>query len=223
MYMPSHFEEGEVAVIRGIIADNPLATLVAHTDEGLVANHLPVLFDPSARDHSGSMETSVLIGHVATANDLHRMLADGAKVLLIFHGEDTYVSPNWYPTKPRHHRHVPTWNYQVVHVHGRIFFQHDDKSKRAIVGHLTKHFETATNGDKAWKMADAPADFMRDMVQNIVGFQINIDTVQAKSKLSQNREMEDYDNVANELEAKGLNRLASRMRYPKGDPAAGLD
>ena len=89
MYMPSHFEEGEVAVIRGIIADNPLATLVAHTDEGLVANHLPVLFDPSARDHSGSMETSVLIGHVAAANDLHRMLADGAKVLLIFHGEDS--------------------------------------------------------------------------------------------------------------------------------------
>ena len=103
-------------------------------------------------------------------------------------------------------------------MHGRIFFQHDDKSKRAIVGHLTKHFETATNGDKAWKMADAPADFMLDMVQNIVGFQINIDTVQAKSKFDQNREMEDYDNVAHELEAKGLNRLASRMRYPKGDP-----
>ena len=213
MYLPAHFAETDARSITGLIAGFPLATLVAATGDGVVANHLPLLLLGEDR----------LIGHIALAKDLHRQLDEDAPVMAIFNGESSYVSPNWYPTKQLHHRHVPTWNYQVVHVHGRIFFQHDDKSKRAIVGHLTKHFETATNGDKAWKMADAPADFMLDMVQNIVGFQINIDTVQAKSKLSQNREMEDYDNVEHELEAKGLNRLASRMRYPKGDPAAGLD
>jgi len=217
MYLPEHFAETRIAELHALITSNPLGALVTSGPDGLYANHVPFELLADQGEHG------TLQAHLARANPLVEQIVDGMPVLVIFQGAQAYVSPNWYPSKHETHRQVPTWNYQVVHVHGPIFFQHDDKSKRAIVGHLTKHFETATNGDKAWKMADAPADFMLDMVQNIVGFQINIDTVQAKSKLSQNREMEDYDNVAHELEAKGLNRLASRMRYPKGDPAAGLD
>ena len=130
----------------------------------------------------------MLIGHVAAANDLHR-IADGAKVLLIFHGEDSYVSPNWYPAKNR----VACANLELSAMcMGAFSFSMMTSQNVPSSDIWTKHFETATNGDKAWKMADAPADFMLDMVQNIVGFQINIDTVQAKSKLSQNREMEDW-------------------------------
>ena len=202
MYVPPHFEETDPAAVQDIITSCPLATLVAQTASGLVANHIPVIADGPA----------ALIGHVAAANDLHRMLTDQTEILLVFKGQDSYVSPNWYPTKPRHHRHVPTWNYQVVHIHGRIVFVRDEKSKRAIVGRLTKHFETETNGEKAWKMADAPADFMADMLQNIVAFRIQIDLVSAKTKLSQNRELEDYDNVTREFESRGLIRLSSRMR-----------
>lgn len=127
MYLPEHFKEIDQAAIAALITDNPLASIVAQTDEGLIANHIPLL--PS--------KNGVLIGHVALANDMHRLIADGQEVLAVFQGADGYVSPNFYPSKAEHHRHVPTWNYQVVHVHGQITFQHDIRSKRAAVGLLS--------------------------------------------------------------------------------------
>ena len=140
----------------------PLACIVAQTDAGLIANHLPLLTGADG----------ALVGHVALANDMHRLVADGQEVLVIFRGEDGYVSPNFYPSKAEHHRHVPTWNYQVVHVYGDIRFQHDERAKRAAVGLLTRDHERRVNGDRAWRMADAPADYMTQMLAGIVAFRI---------------------------------------------------
>src|SRR5918992_3648078 len=101
MYLPEHFKEIGEAEIASVIRAAPLACIVAHTEAGLIANHLPLLV---ASD-------GALVGHVALANDMHRLIADGQEVLAIFRGEHGYVSPNFYPSKPEHHRHVPTWNY----------------------------------------------------------------------------------------------------------------
>ena len=202
MYLPTHFAETDGEEIAALIDKRPLAALVATTDDGLVANHIPLL-------RQG--ETS-LIGHIAFANDLHRLVPDGARVLALFGGEDSYVSPNWYPGKAAHHKVVPTWNYQVVHVHGWISFQHDEKTKRAVVGRLTTRFERELNGDAAWKMADAPADFMMKQLDAIVGLKIEIERMEAKSKLSQNRAPEDFDAVAAKLGEGGTDDLARRMR-----------
>src|SRR5690606_642289 len=153
MYIPSHFEEVSSSEIASVVASFPLACVVAQTPEGLIANHLPLL--------AGADGT--LIGHVALANDMHRLISDGQDVLAIFRGEDGYVSPNFYPSKTEHHRHVPTWNYQVVHIYGSITFQHDTRTKRAVVGLLTKRHEHRVNGAGAWRMADAPSDYMEQM------------------------------------------------------------
>jgi transcriptional regulator len=182
MYLPDHFREVDAAEIAELIATHPLACVVAHTREGIIANHLPLLHGKG----------DVLIGHIALGNDMHRIIAEGQEVLAIFRGEDGYVSPNFYPSKAEHHRHVPTWNYQVVHVHGEIAFQHDERSKRAAVGLLTSHHERWLNGDRAWRMADAPDDYMETMLTGIVAFRINITRTIAKSKLSQNREPRDH-------------------------------
>ncbi|MEF9605514.1 FMN-binding negative transcriptional regulator [Paracoccus sp. PXZ] len=126
MYIPPHFHEIDPREIAALIEAAPLACIVAQTSEGLIANHVPLLAAPDG----------TLIGHVALANDMHRLIAEGQEVLAIFRGENGYVSPNFYPSKPEHHRHVPTWNYQVVHVYGGISFQHDERAKRAAVGLL---------------------------------------------------------------------------------------
>ena len=201
MYLPEHFKEVDPSEIDTIIAAAPLACIVANTPEGLVANHLPLL-----RDKGGN-----LIGHVAMANDMHRLLIDGQAVLAIFRGPDGYVSPNSYPSKAEHHRHVPTWNYQVVHVHGAIRFQHDERSKRAAVGLLTRTHEQRWNGDKAWRMADAPTDYMSEMLGKIVAFTIAPSRTVAKSKLSQNRDDRDLIGAINDLKGSGQDRLADKM------------
>lgn len=201
MYTPAHFHETDPAVIGELVDHNPFATLVTHSSEGLIANHLPLL-----REESGA-----LIGHIALANDLHRMIADDSEVLAIFRGEDSYISPNWYPTKAETHKAVPTWNYQVVHMHGRISFQHDRKTKLAVVGKLTKRHEGEVNGSEGWRMADAPANYMEMMLGNIVAFRVEIDRVLAKSKLSQNRSDTDFESVARKMAEREKALLAARM------------
>jgi transcriptional regulator len=201
MYTPAHFHETDAAAIEALIEAFPLAALVAQTPEGLVANHLPLL-----------RERDALVGHIALANDLHRLLDEGAEVLAIFRGEDRYISPNWYPTKAETHKAVPTWNYQVVHVHGRISFQHDRKTKLAVVGRLTKRHEEAENGTAGWRMADAPKDYLDMMLDNIVAFRIEIARVQAKSKLNQNRADADFNAVAEQMAGCGKVGLAARMK-----------
>jgi transcriptional regulator len=142
---------------------------------------------------------------------MHKLVADGQDVLVIFRGDDAYVSPNFYPSKPEHHRHVPTWNYQVVHVYGQITFQHDEQTKRAAVGLLTRTHERRLNGQSAWRMADAPGDYMQQMLSNIVAFRIAVHRTLAKSKLSQNREERDYLGAIDGLRASGYEGLAQRM------------
>ena len=201
MYLPPHFEEIDSEQIGEVIDSAPLACIAAHTEYGLIANHIPLLAAPD-----GS-----LIGHVAMANDMHRLIADGQEVLAIFRGSDAYVSPNFYPSKPEHHRHVPTWNYQVVHAYGDITFQHDDHSKRAAVGLLTRNHERKLNGKNAWRMSDAPADYMQQNLAEIVAFRIAVTRTLAKSKLSQNREERDYLGAILGLYETGHSVLAQRM------------
>jgi transcriptional regulator len=201
MYVPPHFEEIEPARIRAVIDTAPLACIVAQTEAGLIANHIPLLAAPDG----------TLIGHVALANDMHRLLSEGHAVLAIFRGEDAYVSPNFYPSKPEHHRHVPTWNYEVVHVHGTITFQHDDHAKRAAVALLTRTQERRANGHNAWRMFDAPADYMKQMLDGIVALRIAVTRTIAKSKLSQNRERRDYLGTIAGLDATGHGAMARIM------------
>lgn len=190
MYSPAHFTETDPAVIDGVIADHPLATLIAQTGAGLVANHIPLLRDGDT-----------LIGHVALANDLHCDLPDNSAVLAVFGGMEAYVSPNWYPSKAETHRAVPTWNYRVVHVHGRIAWSHAARDKRRAVHLLTAMMEGRVNGAQGWKMGDAPADYMVGMIDAIVAFRVEIDRMQAKSKLSQNRSNADRAGVVQGLGA----------------------
>jgi transcriptional regulator len=201
MYLPPHFEETDKAAIAQLIEAFPLGLLVLDTADGVIANHIPMMWDGETQ----------LIGHIAKANDLHRITPPSTETLAIFQGGDSYISPNWYPTKKIHHKHVPTWNYQVVHIRGKIAFHHDTKTKTAVVGKLTKHFEIRTNGKDAWKMADAPRDFMADKLNDIVAFDIQISNITAKSKLSQNKDRVDFQNVGKQMERDGQSKLSEAM------------
>ncbi len=209
MYVPPQFQELDADRIAALIEAAPLACIVAQTEDGLIANHIPVLRAPDG----------ALIGHVAAANPMHRLIPEGGEVLAIFRGEDAYVSPGFYPSKPEHHRHVPTWNYEVVHVHGTITFQHDEQARRAAVGLLTRSHERRVNGKDAWRMADAPAEYMAQMLAGIVAFRIAVTRTEAKAKLSQNREARDYRGTIEGLRRTGHAAMAADMeaRLPRSE------
>jgi len=185
MYTPSYFNETRVDVLQGLIRDYPFATVVVHSDAGLVSNHLP--FELVGDD--------VLHGHVARGNELRQ--ADGAQVLVIFRGPDGYISPNWYPSKQETHREVPTWNYAVVHVHGRLRVIEDALWLRTLLERLTDRHEAGLPAP--WKVSDAPADHIEKSLHGIVGLEITIERIEGKFKLNQNHPKPNRIGVINGL------------------------
>ncbi|MFT3720302.1 FMN-binding negative transcriptional regulator [Pseudorhodoferax sp.] len=206
MYNSPHFAEQRRAEIERLLRAHPLGTLVVQTADGLDAHHLPFLYAPAEGPHG------TLRAHVARANPLWRQCRDGDAVLAIFRGPEAYVSPNWYPSKHEAHRQVPTWNYQVVHLHGRIAIRDDERFVRGVVARLTQAHEAGTGAGTPWKMGDAPPDYLDAMLAAIVGIEIAVERVEAKSKLSQNKDARDRLGAAEALQAQGRDALAQAMR-----------
>ena len=201
MYNPPHFEEVRESEILKIIEHFPLATIVCNKDGEFIANHIPLL----------RINQNSYLGHIAKTNSLHTIFPSGTDAIAIFSAENSYVSPNWYPTKIKTHRHVPTWNYQVVHLKGRMTFDESKKAKLSVVGTLTKLYERMHFGDDEWKMSDAPKDFIEHMLDNIVAFEFDVKSIIAKSKLSQNRETKDYNSVKQMMKDQKKNHLFEAM------------
>lgn len=203
MYIPPHFAIDDPAAMHRLLAEHPLGTLVTHGEWGLDADHIPFEFDPSSGPHG------TLRGHVARANPVWQRAA-GLPVMVVFRGAQAFVSPSWYPSKHAEHRQVPTWNYEVVHVHGRLAVQDEERTVRGVVARLTRHHEAGE--PRPWKMTDSAPAFIDQLLQAIVGIEIPVESMVGKSKLSQNKLPTDRAGAAERLEARGHEALARRMR-----------
>jgi transcriptional regulator len=181
MYIPQHFAEHDQAEILRFIAAHAFGTLVT-VDAGIpFASHIPFLLEQG--------DTPTLSGHLAKANPQWQHLAANPQVLAMFQGAHAYVSPTWYEGTG-----VPTWNYTAVHVYGKVRVIHDTAWLQAQVERLSHYYEG--DAPTAW-LPSYPAK----MLDAIVGFEITIESLQAKYKLSQNRSAADQHNVIQALEA----------------------
>ena len=203
MYIPDHFKAGSERELHALIAAHPLGALVTQGPNGLDANHIPFELE------AGQGPSGTLHAHVARANPVWREVRNGDEVLVIFRAEQAYISPNWYPTKHETHKSVPTWNYSVVHAHGKITVRDDERTVRTIVARLTHRHEASQ--PQPWKMTDAPKDYIADMVGKIVGIEVEITRLVGKFKLSQNREARDIAGVVENLDAQGDGALAQAV------------
>ena len=135
MYVPSHFSITDNDPLFHLIRENPLGILITHSDSGLDANHVPFELDSNDGNYG------VLRAHVARTNPVWKEVAEGSDVLVVFRAEHAYISPNWYPSKREFHKQVPTWNYRVVHAHGKLSIRDDETFLRNLVGRLTQIHE----------------------------------------------------------------------------------
>jgi transcriptional regulator len=198
MYIPASFREDDLPTLHAFLDAHPLAALVTAVDgpAGLFATHLPLLLDRSA----GPLGT--LRGHLARANPHARQLATGTvPALVLFSGPDAYITPNWYPLKAEHGRVVPTWNYVAVHASGTAVLRDDPEFLRSHLEALTARHEAARS--MGWKVSDAPEDFIAQQARAIVGLEIQIDRLEGKWKMSQNRSAADIAGVIAGLGASG--------------------
>jgi transcriptional regulator len=192
MYIPKHFVMAATAACHQVIVENSFGELVTLDGSGLpFASHLPFLIDP-VRGASGT-----LIAHMARGNPQWQHFTNGKPVLAMFRGPHAYISPAWYATHPS----VPTWNYIAVHAYGVPKIVDAPGAMEDILRRLVDANEAA-NGT-TWRMGGLTEQYLGGMMRAIVAFEIPIDRLEGKAKLSQNRDSTDQTKVAEALAASG--------------------
>ena len=184
MYIPALNRVEDRQAVNAFIHEHSFATLITTGDNGIVASHLPVLFDEQA---------NVLRSHMARANEQWKHFDGKGEVLCIFHGPHAYISPSWYEQQHT----VPTWNYALVHVYGKSSIV-DEAELKQIVFDTTAKFESSR--PVPWKIPLSENE-IAGMLKAIIGFKIAITRVEAKFKLGQNRSREDQDKMLRSLQA----------------------
>lgn len=173
MHTPPHFAETDPAILCDFMRKYPFATIVIQTNDGMDAHHIPVLLG----------NDNVLRGHISKANPVWKNITS-PKVLAIFQGPNAYISPSFYPSKHIDGKAVPTWNYSAVHAHGAIKFIHDKEWLLETITKLSDFHEI--DFEAPWKISDAPDKYISRLLNAIVGFEIQIENLEAMFKLSQN-------------------------------------
>lgn len=186
MYSPAYFVETDLEALDALIARDNFVSLVTVRGDEPTVSHLPVIY----RRTGDAIE---LIGHWARPNPQARH-AGAAKAIV--HGPHAYVSPSWYPDKEQQAR-VPTWNYAVAHLDGRLETFDDEPALAVLVDALSRQEEARVGRD--WRFQPAREDH-RVQLRGIVGFRLRVERVALKFKLNQNHPVANRVAVAAQLE-----------------------
>lgn len=193
MYIPKHFAVDDRDGLDAAIRDNPFGLLIGTVDGSPFATHLPFLLDGDR-----------LLSHFARGNPHWKSIDGQTEMLAVFSGPHAYVSPRWYESSQA----VPTWNYVAVHVYGAPRVIDDAGRVRDLLDRLVAEYEGA-----AWTLDGQDADFLERMSHGIVAFEMPVQRIEGKFKLSQNRPEADRGRVAAEFEESGdaMHRELARL------------
>ncbi len=185
MHIPEIYKNENQTEIQNFIHDNGFAILINQTNGKLWATHIPLVLET---DEKGKQ---FLVGHVSKLNPQGESFKTNDDVLVIFSGVHTYISASWYD-----HENVSTWNYLAVHVYGKVTILNYEETVNSLKKLVDKYEVISKNPTR---VEDLSENTMRE-ARGIIGFTIEISAIEAKKKLSQNRDEKNYQNIIQELE-----------------------
>ncbi|WP_309607957.1 FMN-binding negative transcriptional regulator [Flavobacterium sp.] len=188
MYIPDIYKNESQEEIKNFIHDNGFAILVNQTNGKLWATHIPLLLE---EDNDGK---SILVGHISRENPQGESFKTNTNILVIFSGPHSYISSSWYD-----HENVPTWNYTAVHVYGKVKILNLEESINSLKNLVDKY---ERNSENPVRIEDLSKQTMRQ-ARGIIAFEIEIISIDAVKKMSQNRDSKNYENIILELENTG--------------------
>ncbi|MEP7453620.1 FMN-binding negative transcriptional regulator [Phyllobacterium sp. SB3] len=181
MYTKPEFSALSRENIFELIERAMFATVVTNGPDGPVASHLPIILDKTRGAHG------TLITHLARANEHSSLILEGLPTLVIFHGPHGYISSSWYPAQPVRDS-APTWNFAVVHAHGRPVLL----DEAGLVRHLIQLVDILEKGrEKRWQLKELGAGGMGRRLPYIIGFEVPVDRLDAKFKMGQDERLYD--------------------------------
>ena len=192
MYTPRHFSLDDQDTILSVVRRHPFAVLILETGDGIEIAQVPFIYDPDVG------ERGRLRCHVAKANPIWKSVETARRATVLFTGPEAYISPDWYATEGL----VPTWNYQTVHMRGTPSIL-DSEETLDVITDLSAQQEADLLPKKPWTLDKVPDDSLRMQRRAIVGIAVAVEAVEAKSKMSQNRSLEDRHGVVEGLRSRG--------------------
>lgn len=183
MFVPKHFRVDDNAEIIAFIKAHSFATLITFDGSKPVASHIPVMLREKNGEH-------FIAGHLAYGNEQWKTFSRDETVLIIFQGPHAYVSASWYG-----HENVSTWNYQAVHVYGKLRKATEEETTEDVML-LQNHYEYNREDAATWETL---SDETKKQVRGIVGFRMTLEQIEASYKMSQNRNELDYKAVIEHL------------------------
>lgn len=180
MYIPSHFSFADQPEIVTFMQRFNFATIVSVVEGLPFATHLPFVVEEAGK---GQLR---LLAHFAKANPQWKSL-DEQTALVIFSEPHAYISPSLYSKE----LNVPTWNYAAVHAYGRVRLIHEEQAAFHLLEKQMHAFEHAYLAQ--WERL--PQDYKNALVKGIAAFEIPVEKLEAKWKMSQNKPEQDRANV----------------------------
>lgn len=181
MYPPKHHQTNDQQKMITVMKQYPFAMLVSVIEGKPLITHIPIIYND---------KTGKLVAHIDKYNPQVASLKEGADVTVVFRGPDTYISPSVYTTKQ-----LPTWNYIIVHIKGTVSLINDPEEAKDTMIAMTEFLE----GKEQKFVLEKGNRGMRNSINYIQAFEINITDWEGKFKLSQDKKQQDQVNAKQEL------------------------
>ncbi len=185
MYIPDHFAQDDRNLLIEVMRAESFALLTSISDSGdPFVTHLPMI----VKEHADGL---IIEGHMARANPHWKYLEKAPRALIVFNGPHAYVSPSLYESK----ENVPTWNYMAIHAYGAVKIIQAMPEKHAAQDRLIDALEPAYQP----QFERLNATYLHGRMNAIVAFEMNVERLEGKFKLSQNRPLTDRQKVVQTL------------------------
>jgi transcriptional regulator len=190
MYRPPAYAIDDVPVLHDVMQRRSFATVAAIIEGNVQFAYAPVVVDAEPPP------LGTLRFHLARGNPLAQL--DGTHVRVSFLCADAYVSPDWYETAGS----VPTWNYIAVEGAGRAQILKEEELRR-LLDDLSARHEERLPPKPPWTPDKISNERMTALLRGIRGFALNLETLEGKFKLSQDKSAANIAGVIAGLEARG--------------------
>ena len=187
MYVPPRFRIDDESRLREFVSRNGFGLLITSGEDGLQATACPMIWRREGGEHGE------VWGHVARANPQWRHFNEVGEALLVFQGPHAYVSPRYY----RSEVNVPTRNYTAVQLRGPIAPVTATEELAELLTALTDEHEGGRSDP--WRF-DPEHPKLAPMMRAVVGFRVEVTSIDGKFKLNQNKSGEDREGVVEVLE-----------------------
>lgn len=191
MYIPDIYKHHDPQEIRDFLDANAFGILVTHKNGKTCATHIPLLLGKNTEGKE------ILHGHISKANEQVAHLENNTEVLCIFNGPHCYISASWYDFEE-----VSTWNYTAVQIRGKLRLLDKDGLYASVKTLMDRYEEPQENPIKMESLSEKTMK----QINGIIGFEIDITSIEAVKKMSQNRDTKNHAAIVDRLRENGNNQ-----------------